>query len=161
MRLKFLLLLIVLLTAGAAAFAGTPPAAARTELAISGALTLPPSGKTTWNVVGEVLLPLGTEHLVAGPSVSAYDDSERTTAGAVIEWNLAGQRFSPFLGADGSCLVRDPDVGDRCALLARGGLKVPIGGGAAALKLYGERIVEGRGHEDPDTRVLAGILARF
>ena len=150
-------LVLALLLAGAVAFAGVPP---KTELSASGAILHPKEGPVEWQLGGELLAPLGSGHVLLGPSLQIHSDSDLTEAGAVLEFNLAGKKLGPFFGAEASYLVKDPDVGDRESIAARAGVKAPIGE-SGLMKIYAERTVQGRGKDAVDYAAILGLGVRF
>lgn len=144
-----------------ACLAATGPALAadaKSELTLSGALTKPADGATVWSASGELGAALG-HSILLGPAAVVASDSEKSAAGAVLEWNFAGKAVGPFIGGQGLYFLKDQEGLDRQAVAARAGFKIPVGS-SGLVKVYAQKAVNGRGKSD-DLAVVLGAGLRF
>lgn len=148
--MKRIAVIVALMFIPLIALAGVP---AKTELTASGSFTNPKEGSSTWNVGGELLVPIGG-HFLIGPSVQVFDDADLTSAGVAAELNI-GTNAGLFAGGAASYLVSAPDEGDREAVSARAGFKFKVGS-SGLVKVYAQKTVYGRGKDDSD---IGGVLA--
>jgi len=155
---KHLLAFLSLFLCVGAAFAAVP---AKSELGLVGEFVSTDSGDDPWTFNADLLFPVTKGGgLLLGPAIAIGSVDELTRLGAGFDWNLTGPKNGPFIGAAAYYFVKDVDDLDAYTVTARAGFKFAIGKGAA-IKVYAWDVLDGRGKDETDISVAAGIVARF
>lgn len=132
------------------------------EFGLAGEFVQVTDAKNTWELESHLYFPVTKSgFIVIGPEIVASEDDSLNRLGVGADWNFLGQRpFSPFVGASVDWFQHSLEDADRNVALVRAGFKIPVGTGAA-IRLAAEDVVAGRGKEDTDLIVSAGIIAKF
>lgn len=167
--MKRLIVLLACLMMAGSAFAMP----GKTELTLAGALVNVSNGPNVWFVTSDLLFPIGSGHVILGPSFTFGSARATENAGLGVEWNITGQKNGGlFIGATANYFTNEPDSSeipttvevpenlDDYAVTARAGFKFNIGKGAL-LKLYAAQIVDGRGANGSNITANIGIGAKF
>ena len=158
---RLIAVLFALVLFAVPAFAGIP---AKSELGLVGEfIKLDGDGPDPWTVNVDLLFPVSESgHLLIGPAVAVGQDDNLNRLGGAFEWNLVSAKHGPFIGASAYGFQKDTEGMDRHTVVARAGFKFGVGAGnGAAIKVYAFQIVDGRGADESDLSVAAGIVARF
>jgi len=159
--LKPLALLVVLFTLAV----GIAPARAGeglNELSLAGQFVKVDEGDDQWTLNVAQTFAVGEEgYFLIGPEFGIGEVDELNRLGFRADWNAFGTGpFTFYLSGSGLWFVKDRDEGPQHSALARGGLKIAVGKGAAIDVSMG-RVVDGIGQEETAQIVTAGIIARW
>ena len=158
--MKHLAILSMLCLVAVPALAAVP---AKTELSLSAEfVNAKTDGPNPWTALMSLYIPVNKGgNIVLGPEIAFSDVDEFNRMGAGLDWNFFGQKtVTLFVGASADYFLKRVDEQDDYLVLARAGLKIPVGKGAA-IRLAAGQIVDGRGKDDADMIATAGVIARF
>src|SRR5262245_15415775 len=158
-HMRKLAILSVLFVSTLSAFAATHQP--KNELGLTGEFVQTSAdGPNPYTLNVDLLIPVGGGAIMVGPAVGLSDDDALVRLGGSLEWNLVSDKAGFFIGASAFYFLKEVDDVQRHTLLGKAGLKIPVGSGAA-VKVYAFDVLDGRGQDDTDLGVAAGIIARF